>query len=115
MSYDGIPAVAGTELPRPNGVTESPEAVRMGVQLANGSLRAYSAGVRSVFELSWNRLPEATLATLRSLLAPPYVAYRHLDGKTYVVETEPPSAAAIAGTSPTRFSVSVTLREQSPR
>jgi len=109
------PVIAGTALPRPTSLTENPEPVRTSAQLAGGALRAYSAGVRAVFGLSWAKMTEGQLAQLRTLTTPPFVPYVHQDGTTYYVETTPPQATAIAGTDPVRFAVTLELRAQDPR
>lgn len=115
MAYgDAIPVLNGVTLHRPSSVSEDPEALRREVLLAGGGLRAYSGGVRFAVELSWGKLREEEVAALRLAAAPPFVAYRHVDGVTRVVETSPPQVEAIAGTSPVRFAVSISLRAQEP-
>lgn len=114
MTYDTLPAISGVTIPRPSGLHENDEPIRSSVVLAGGGLRSYSGGVRKVFELSWSKATEDLVSDLRSLLLPAFVAYRHSDGTTRMVETSGVSAEAIAGTDPVRFSVSVSLREQNP-
>lgn len=115
MAYgDTFPVLNGTTLRRPSSVSESPEALRRDVTLASGALRAYSSGIRSVFELSWNKLLEGEVAALRAAAALPFVPYTHVDGTTRVVETSPPSVTPLAGTDPVRFAVSISLRAQEP-
>lgn len=114
MTYSGSPVIAGITLPKPNGASDTDAPVRSGVTLAAGGTRAFNNGVRRSFELSWSRMTEGDLATLRAAVRSAYVPYTHLDGLTYVVETGDVKADAIAGTDPTRFAVSTTLTQQTP-
>lgn len=112
MTYTDVPLIAGVAFPRPSSLQEPDELVRNTVELAGGGTRAYAAGTRRVFELGWSKLTEDQVVQLRGATAAPFVAYRHVNGLTYIVETGPVSATAIAGTDPTRFQVSITLRAQ---
>jgi hypothetical protein len=115
MTYGGSPIIGGVTFPRPNGYAINPEPVRRTVQLAGGSTRAYSSGVRDVFELSWSKLTEAQLVALEAATRSPFVSFTALDGSSRMVETATPSADAVPGTDPVRFSVSLTLRAQDTR
>lgn len=115
MAYGTPPAINGTTLRRPSGISESPEAVDSSVELAGGATRTYDRGVRFVVDLSWSKLTETDVATLRALLRPTYVAYTHTDGVLYQVRSAPLKAEPIPGTDPVRFAASTTLREQGTR
>jgi hypothetical protein len=114
MTYTAAPQINGVTLPRPSSAPESPEAVRSTVTLAGGALRAYDAGVRFGVELSWNKMTEEDLNALRAAADPAFVAYRHVNGVTYICETTAVSADPIPGTDPARFRASISLREQDP-
>ena len=115
MTYGTPPALSGVVLPRPSSVTENPEQFGSTVTLANGGERRYDGGERSVFELTWNRISEGVLAEITAAARPAATSYVHVDGVTYVVLPGPVQRSAIAGTDPTRFTASLTLREQGPR
>jgi hypothetical protein len=115
MTYGATPVIGGTTFRRPNGYSVNPEPVRQTVQLAGGSTRAYSSGVRDVFELSWGKMTEAEVVALNAATLPAFVSFTTLDGSTRIVETSPPSIDAVPGTDPVRFSVSLTLRAQDTR
>jgi hypothetical protein len=100
----GGPLIGGVEFPRPSSADEQVEPARAIITLANGSTRAYDKGIRSVLSVSWSRMRLEALDALRSVMAAPFVDYVHTDGKEYRV-----------GTAPTRYSVSITVREQDPR
>lgn len=115
MTYTAAPVLNGSTLPRPSSVDDGAERVGTSVQLAGGALRGYTAGQRRVISLTWNKATEATLALLRAAAVARFVAYVHNDGDAFIVEVDPPSAQPIAGTEPTRFSASITIREQGVR
>lgn len=115
MTYTGLPRLNGADLARPSAIDDGADRVGTSVTLAGGGLRGYTAGSRRVFTLTWNKASEATVAQLRAVAALRFTTYVHVDGDTIAVEVDPPSASAISGTEPVKFSASITIREQGVR
>lgn len=117
MAYgDTLPILQGVTLPRPNAVDENPEQVGDVVTLANGGLRRYDLGERSVFSLSWSKLTEAELTSLRGAAGRGALSYVHTDGTATVVLVDGRvHATPLPGTSPVRFDAELALREITPR
>lgn len=115
MAYGSTPAIGGIVFPRPTSIDESPELRAVDVELAAGRVARYDGGRRFVVSLSWGNLTEAQIASLRAALAPPVVAYVHVDGSAYVMLSDVPKVTPRAGTDPVRFSAEVSLREQTVR
>lgn len=115
MTYTGLPVLNGATLPRPSSVDDGAERVGTSVVLAGGARRGYTGGRRRVITLTWNKATEATLALLRAAELARFVPYVHVDADAFVVEVDPPTVSAVAGTAPPRFSVSMVLTEQGVR
>lgn len=117
MAYgDTLPNLAGVTLPRPNGVDESPEQVGDVITLAAGGLRRYDLGERFVYTLSWSKLTEAEVATVRAAAIRGAAVYVHTDASvTTVLVDGRPKVVPLAGTYPVRFDVELVLRETTPR
>lgn len=115
MTYTARPVLNGTQLPRPSAVNDTFERVGTSVQLANGGIRGYTVGRRRVITLSYSKATEATLNALRAAAAGRFVSYTHQDGDAFAAEVDEPQTDAIPGTEPTRFAVSIVLRDQAVR
>ena len=113
------PILNGVTLRRPNKHTRTPEGIVSEVQLANGATTTYHRGHRTVLELSWVNMREADAALVDAAgRLRGAVSYVDIDGTTYVVMVEPGGYSgleAVPGTSPVRYSASLSLRERSPR
>ena len=110
------PVLNGVTLPRPNEAPEQVEQIGNDVTLANGSIRRYDLGERIVIPLSWKKLTESELATIRGAVSTrAAVPYLHHDGATYVVIPGRVDATPVAGTDPVLFDAELELREQTPR
>lgn len=115
MAYGTLPVLSGVTLRRPSDVSEEPEQVGTTVSLANGSERRYDLGERFVFSLGWRSMTESQVAELRAAAGRGVLPYVHVDGGLYsVLVVDRPKVTPVAGTDPTRFAVTLALREQRP-
>lgn len=111
-STAGGPIIGGVAFRRPATRGESWEAVGSDQQLANGNTRSYRQGQRAVVSLTWAKLLEADVATLKAVVAPAVTTYQaDADAEEIAMTTgDGVSAEAIAGTFPVRYSASLTLK-----
>lgn len=108
------PMLNGVLLPRPSSASKTREDAASTTVLAGGAERGFSRGHRFAYDLAWGMMRPEALEALRDAVPARRAAvpYTHTDGTvTMVWVMSGPTETPVAGTSPTRYAVSLSLRE----